>query len=107
MRALLPLAVLLLSLVSCSGGSSGVGNRCQDDSECETGLCYGAAAGGYCTTPCGLEGETAGCPDETVCKPIHGGPARCLLICEDSAQCPPASNCAPVSNSEFSACEPV
>jgi len=96
--------------------SSGVGNFCESDDDCETDNCFLGPGGGYCTAPCQGEGSVDDCPEDTVCKPIQGGPARCLLICgSDSAcadgdceddECPSGSGCVSVDGTEARACEP-
>jgi hypothetical protein len=111
-------AVVLLSalLAVVSGCSSGVGNNCRVDEDCDTGTCYVGPGGGYCTTPCQTEGSTSECLPDTVCKPIQGGPRRCLLICGsqsacasgacEASTCPSGSSCAAVGNTDLRACEP-
>lgn len=100
-----------------SGNPAEVGNSCEKNEDCETDNCYVGPGGGYCTTPCNNEGAVDNCPDDTVCKPIQGGPARCLLICgsdsacEDTndckdAYCPDGSSCVDVSDTDHRACEP-
>jgi hypothetical protein len=95
----------------------GVGNYCEADTDCPTGVCYIGPGGGYCTAECEDEGDTAACPVDTVCKPIQGGPARCLLICGSDTSCgsiddcgeqycPNGSSCVAVSMSDFAGCEP-
>ena len=94
----------------------GVGNYCERDADCPTGTCYIGPGGGYCTAPCSGEGSIDGCPVDTVCKPIQGGPERCLLICGSAstcdetscpqAFCPSGSSCVSVSNTTHQACEP-
>ncbi|MFB6375785.1 MAG: hypothetical protein ABEN55_22340, partial [Bradymonadaceae bacterium] len=96
---------------------SGVGNACESDEDCETGNCYQGPGGGYCTTECSGEGNRDECPVDTVCKPIQGGSARCLLVCGSTsacddtgdcgdAECPSGSSCVTVSNTDRRACEP-
>ena len=95
----------------------GIGNYCEADEDCETGECYLGPGGGYCTTECEDEGSVDQCPADTVCKPIQGGPARCLLICGsesacdgvedcDLEYCPDGSGCVTVSETDHLACEP-
>lgn len=117
-RALITLFIVAaFSLgLSCGDGSDGVGNSCEEDDDCDTGTCYVGPGGGYCTAPCENEGSVDGCPEDTVCKPIQGGPARCLLVCgsdsacEDGAceddECPSGSSCTDISDSDARACEP-
>ena len=122
-------AALGLALVACGGSDdgvrvggpanpSGVGNRCERDADCANGTCYLGPGGGYCTTPCSDEGSEAQCPLDTVCKPIQGGPRRCLLICGSASSCPDGregcgddfcpsgSSCVSVSETSARACEP-
>lgn len=123
MRILFLASCLFLGLgfVGCGGGDGqpdGVGNVCEEDADCMTGNCYLGPGGGYCTTECDNEGATdEECPVDTICKPIQGGPARCLLICGSETSCDGADNCADdfcpdgsgcvnVSDSEFDGCEP-
>lgn len=100
-----------------SGNPAGVGNYCEVDEDCQTGECYLGPGGGYCTSPCTVEGDTSECPPDTVCKPIQGGARRCLLICgsDSSCQgmddcpvdwCPEGSSCVTVSDTDHMACEP-
>lgn len=100
-----------------SGNPSGIGNYCEVDEDCPTGTCYLGPGGGYCTSPCSREGETGDCPADTVCKPIQGGPSRCLLICGSesscresepcgSLYCPQGSACVSVDSTEHRGCEP-
>ena len=111
-------------LVGCGDDSSsdehpeGIGNSCVEDADCEIGECYLGPGGGYCTTECENEGATTEeCPTDTICKPIQGGPVRCLLICgsesscdelEDCAEdyCPEGSSCVDISESDLNGCEP-
>ena len=98
------------------GHADGVGNSCSQDSDCPTDNCYLGPAGGYCTSDCEDEGSTSQCPLDTVCKPIQGGQASCLLVCGSdhcpaetdcaSDWCPAGSNCVSVSDSDTGACEP-
>lgn len=99
------------------GHPEGVGNACIEDADCPTNNCYLGPAGGYCTASCEDEGSTDQCPIDTVCKPIQGGPRRCLLICgstyycpegEDCLDdwCPAGSSCTDVANSDLMGCEP-
>lgn len=123
MRTLVLCSALLLGLAftGCGGGSGGqpdgVGNTCAEDADCVTGTCYLGPGGGYCTTECENEGSTEECPVDTICKPIQGGPARCLLVCGSETSCdgdadcaddfcPVGSSCVNVSDSEFDGCEP-
>jgi hypothetical protein len=119
-------AVMILALASaqlpaCGDDSSehseGVGNACEGDDDCETGECYLGPGGGYCTTECENEGSTDECPEDTVCKPIQGGPRRCLLVCGSESSCsgseeclerhcPSGSSCVEISDTELEACEP-
>lgn len=100
-----------------TGHEYGIGNRCEQDSDCPTDECYLGPAGGYCTSECTDEGSTAQCPVDTVCKPIQGGARRCLLVCGsshycpydddcDSEWCPNGSSCVNVSETDLKACEP-
>jgi len=65
----------------------------------------------------GVEGDSASCPVDTVCKPIQGGPRRCLLICGSDTSCgeladcgasfcPSGSSCVEVGDTVHQACEP-
>ena len=100
-----------------TGNPSGVGNHCDNDADCQTGDCYLGPGGGYCTTACTNEGSTAQCPVDTVCKPIQGGAARCLLVCGSESACygqteckerwcPSGSSCVSVANADLWGCEP-
>jgi hypothetical protein len=100
-----------------NGNPAGVGNHCATDADCATGECYVGPGGGYCTSPCSTEGDISECPPDTVCKPIQGGPRRCLLICGSESSCygldecptnycPDGSSCVTVSNTDHMACEP-
>jgi hypothetical protein len=119
------LLLLAIALPGCddddnpggSGNPAGVGNYCQRNEDCPTGECYLGPGGGYCTSVCSEEGDISECPGDTVCKPIQGGPRRCLLICGsqtscgdlddcDDLYCPQGSSCVSISNSSFHACEP-
>jgi hypothetical protein len=94
----------------------GVGAPCQSDGDCTTGLCYLGTQTGYCTLGCLLEGDTSGCPQDAVCKPIQGGFLGCLAVCGRSSGCegescpedvcPAASSCVSVGSSSLMACEP-
>jgi hypothetical protein len=126
LRAVRLTPILLLALSASCGGDddtgggtgnpAGVGNRCTKDADCATNQCYLGPGGGYCTTTCADEGNTAQCPIDTVCKPIQGGPRRCLLVCGSSStcgetscpmdHCPRGSSCVSISNSNLKACEP-
>jgi hypothetical protein len=118
------LAALWVAAAGCSdddanfASATGVGNHCRTDGDCRTGECYLGPGGGYCTTLCDVEGDTAPCPLDTVCKPIQGGPRRCLLICGSdtscgelqdcgAAHCPEGSSCVEVGDTHHQACEPI
>jgi hypothetical protein len=115
------MAVILFCLATATCGSddnpAGVGNRCAKDDDCQTKVCYLGPGGGYCTAPCEREGDTSACPRDTVCKPIQGGPRRCLLICGSASTCgqaacdkdfcPTGSSCVAIANTTTTrACEP-
>jgi hypothetical protein len=114
-------AVIGLAALACGGDDddrnpAGVGNRCQKNEDCATKLCYLGPGGGYCTAACNNEGDTSACPADTICKPIQGGPRRCLLICGSASTCPEGqcprefcpmgSSCVSVANTMTKACEP-
>lgn len=101
--------LLLLLVMACGGpDSEDVGSSCDDDDDCAFGECYTESEPGYCTAECESEGSTDECPEDTVCKKIEGGPARCLLICEDDDHCPDNSECNDVPDSDgLRGCEPV
>jgi hypothetical protein len=116
-------AVGLAMSAACGGDDNagplnpaGVGNHCAKNEDCATLNCYLGRAGGYCTSACASEGDTSQCPLDTVCKPIQGGPARCLLVCGSAstcgertcpdAFCPIGSSCVSVSGTSLRACEP-
>jgi len=117
---LIAIALLSLGLTACGdddgGNSSGVGNVCSEDDDCETGTCYLGPGGGYCTSPCSGEGTVDACPEDTVCKPIQGGPERCLLVCGSESACndgncpddfcPDGSSCVDIADTDLRACEP-
>ncbi len=95
----------------------GIGNACDSDDDCDTDDCYLGPGGGYCTTECQDEGSTGQCPFDTVCKPIQGGPSRCLLVCGSESACdgidrcsddycPDGSSCVSVDSTDLRACEP-
>lgn len=119
MRSASAILVLLLSTVTCGSDRhpQGVGNYCEKNADCPTNLCYLGPGGGYCTSPCETEGDTSACPVDTVCKPIQGGPRRCLLVCGSDSTCdkdtcptdfcPGGSSCVAVSNTSAKACEPA
>lgn len=100
------------------GHPDGIGNKCDEDADCETDECYIGPGGGYCTTECADEGSEDQCPLDTVCKPIQGGARRCLLICGSETACdgildecfdeycPSGSSCVSVGNTSRHACEP-
>jgi hypothetical protein len=108
--------ILIATLTACGDDDAGVGNYCEVDEDCDTGECYVGPGGGYCTSPCSEEGSTDECPDDTICKPIQGGPARCLLVCGSESACdggdcseeacPDGSGCVSVSGADLRACEP-
>lgn len=118
------LLALALALVACSdsssgappGNAAGVGNVCRSNADCPTNDCYLGPWGGYCTAPCTQEGETAGCPVDTVCKPIQGRTHKCLLVCGSQTSCgrdtcpddfcPTGSSCVSIGGSSLRACEP-
>lgn len=119
---------MMLLLVGCgdddddvvAGGPyqpDGVGNACVKNEDCPTNNCYLGPAGGYCTSDCQDEGSSSQCPVDTVCKPIQGRAASCLLVCGSDYYCPAGttcsdswcpygSSCVSVSNTDLSACEP-
>lgn len=100
--------LFLLAAVSCGGGPQDVASSCETDADCASGVCYTGSDPGYCTAECETEGSTAECPPDTVCKRIEGGPARCLLVCDDDGDCPTNSECNDVPDSDgLKGCEPV
>lgn len=96
--------------------AQGVGAPCASDQECPTNLCH-VRGPGYCTAACLAEGDTAGCPADSVCKPIQGDALRCLIICGHPSicgapecpadACPSGSNCVVVGTGGLRACEPT
>jgi hypothetical protein len=79
------------------GGSQQVGQVCERDRDCESGLCIAAGDGSYgrCTVEC----PEAGCPDGTRCAPdpSRGDLAVCVedrfvacLSCNANSACHPA-----------------
>jgi hypothetical protein len=90
------------------GRPADIGSPCRDDSDCVFGECYTGSEPGYCTASCEDEGSTEPCPEGTVCKKIEGGPASCLLLCEEDRECPPNAQCNSVPGSGgLQGCEPV
>lgn len=107
MHRFLTFAVLGALLLSIGCGDDDTAAECDSNDDCATGLCFTESTPGYCTTECTTEGSTEECPDDTVCKNIEGGPARCILVCETVDDCPSNSDCNPVPGSSLTACEPV
>lgn len=99
------LCVSALCLWACTASDTGA--ECDDDGDCETGLCFTDSNPGYCTSLCLSEGSTEECPANTVCKPIQGGQLSCILICEEQSHCPDNSDCNNVSDTDLMGCEPV
>ena len=100
--------VILFLSVGCGYPDHGIAGACAHDDDCPTGECYTGTDPGYCTAECETEGSTSECPVDTVCKRIQGGPASCLLLCEDTNHCPGNSECNSVPSSDgLSGCEPV
>lgn len=103
MRILTALVILLLS--GC--GPKDTGGACSTDADCESGAqCHVGAQAGYCAASCETEGSADGCPANTLCKAIQGGPRRCLLTCETQEECPTGSNCTGLSSGSAKVCEP-
>lgn len=87
------LLLLLLSVAAGSCGKPQVGDSCDEDADCPSGLCVGPGSGfpdGYCSSDC----TTAGCGEGQSCAAVaEDGPLICLRgcttndDCQDSAQC--------------------
>lgn len=82
---------LLASVPSC--GKTGIGDPCQKDSDCPSGLCLGLAAGfpgGYCSSDC----AAASCEAGEACTVLgDGDQVVCLRGCASAADCHEGSQC--------------
>lgn len=97
----------MIAVLGACGGSGDVAASCDSDDDCDSGTCYTESDPGYCTQPCATEGSTGECLEGTVCKRIEGTVTRCILICENDAECGTNADCNSVPDSELMGCEPV
>lgn len=95
-RALLiALAVSVLTssavFLACSGDLAADGGECEDNGECNSGVCSnGACAGRVCTTI----GSTAECAEGWKCSTRGVTPGlSCTRACSDGVACPSGTRC--------------
>jgi hypothetical protein len=86
-----PARVLICLVMLVSACTTTVGDACDLDSDCGTGLlCDGSLPGGYCTRPdCDIEG----CPDTGLCVTFDLDAAYCMKPCEEALDCRPDYQC--------------
>ena len=104
-------ALVLTGIVSlaCNSTPPNVGSACSpgQNGGCDPGLsCDTSIDGGYCTSSCATAGSTNGCPEESVCDSIAGGPLLCLRICTVQGDCRADLQCNGVTGSNLKACRP-
>lgn len=77
-------------------GHTGIGDPCQQASDCPSGLCLGPAEGfpgGYCSADCSMQACDSG-PVATRCQPLgDSGPVVCLRGCATDSDCRSGTQC--------------
>ena len=100
------------------GPGQGIGDPCEDGTQCASGECIpesaGGAPGGFCTAPCTTDGD---CPPGSECGTLPGGGTGCASSCASDSDCPgpgwacdPAGYCTPYGGGDGQvgdACEDV
>lgn len=106
MRRSLFLSVALFALQLCACGKSGTaGESCEDDDVCEAGLtCRKNFPGTFCAQSCAGEGDTASCPQDTVCAPQFTDELACSPTCESDDDCREGYVCTAVAGGQSKAC---
>ncbi|MCB9591570.1 MAG: matrixin family metalloprotease [Sandaracinaceae bacterium] len=123
--------------LACRGScqrSGALGDPCETNGDCTTGICATRDEGNFCTDFCT---PTAPCPsgfsctpagDAMVCVPdggglgqgcmsnedcvsgicaTEGGDTYCSRLCDDAAPCPMGYNCLPTGTEGVGACAPI
>lgn len=102
-RDLLTLACLLFA--ACNA-PTGVGNPCTVAADCERGQICATEAGGFCTKPCSIDGNTTECPLSSICTSFQTS-LYCSDICTSKADCRDQYDCVGVSTTTTKACKPI
>ncbi|NMO17885.1 hypothetical protein HPC49_30965 [Pyxidicoccus fallax] len=98
-------ALFVLPLFACGRNDGAVAESCKDDVVCEAGLaCYQNYPGTFCAQSCSEEGDTANCPQGTVCTAQLGEERLCSLTCEDTDDCREGYVCVAVADGQAKAC---
>lgn len=85
------LAVLALFGAGLGGCAPIVGDACETQSDCGTGLfCERSMPGGYCTL---RNCEDQGCPDEGVCIRFSADVSWCMQPCASKSDCRDGYTC--------------
>ncbi len=125
-----------LGTLSCRGScqrSGALGDDCEGNSDCTSGMCAATDARNFCTDFCG---DDSPCPDRFTCTPAgdamvcvpdfgglghpcmanedcvsglcaeSGGELFCTRLCDDAEPCPGAFDCAPTGTPGVGACTP-
>jgi len=85
------LFVILALALSAGACTSIVGDACELDADCGTGLiCDAAQPDGYCTRSSCLE---QGCSEEAICVAFDADTSYCVLPCLEASDCRPEYTC--------------
>lgn len=101
----LSVALFVLPLFAC-GNDGTVGESCEDDEVCEAGLsCRRSYPGTFCAQTCTAAGDTASCPQGTVCAQQLDEELVCSLTCESDDDCREGYACLAVAGGQATACQ--
>lgn len=108
-HGLLLFAVLAVFPLLACGSDPKVGDKCEGDAEAscgsDTGLtCQKDFPGTFCTQSCTVEGDTAGCPEDSICARQFSDRLLCSPICSNQDDCRESYSCNGVSNTNVKAC---
>ena len=93
---------VVLPLFAC--GSSSVGDKCSSGSCGSDLVCRADFPGGFCSVPCTQEGQTTGCPEDSICT-LQLGALLCAPTCQDQGDCRETYSCNGLTGSGAKACQ--
>lgn len=98
-------ALFALPLLACGGSDGTVGESCENDAVCEAGLtCRQDFPGTFCAQSCSAEGQSASCPEGTVCIQEFTDDFMCSPGCASDGDCREGYACTAVAGQDSGAC---